>query len=593
LRRKKTIIHVTHEAREKRGGIGTVLEGMLTSGTYQKETERSIIVGPLLPDAIQDPQRLGPQGQILFSSMDGKTKHPFGLALSEVERKYGVSIVYGIRRFSDPSGKNTCEAETLLLDVRQANIYPVNAFKAWLFEEFGIESIRYENDWEYEQYVKLAPAALAALRAIGASKPEHPGIIFAHEYMGMPTALAAVMDPLCAFKTVFYAHEVHTIRRIIESHPGHDTMFYNAHRWAKEHHFYLPEIFGSQADHFRHVLIDAARHCDNIIAVSDGIRQELLFLDPRFNACPIDVCYNGIPAWEITLDEKQEKKQTLQRYAVSLLGYAPDYIFTHVSRLCLSKAIWRDLRVLEHLEQIFQVQKKTGIFFILSSDLPRRGQEQVQHMEQGWHWPIAHREKGADLTDTEAEFYTAVQIFNTRSRNIKVIFLNQFGWDRVSCGDRMPETMQFMDLRIGSDVEMGQSIYEPFGISQLESLSFGGICVLSGVCGCLGFIRATSGPAIPENLIVADYTQLPDLPKDLASILQIYRSQRDQIEYNVSESVAKEIFQRLTVSDEQKRQRIEKGFDLAHKMTWDAVCENYLLKAVDRAYSKRRQRQIA
>ena len=43
----------------------------------------------------------------------------------------------------------------------------------------------------------------------------------------MPTALAAILEHECNFRTVFHAHEVATIRRIVEDHPGHDTMFYN------------------------------------------------------------------------------------------------------------------------------------------------------------------------------------------------------------------------------------------------------------------------------------------------------------------------------------------------------------------------------
>ena len=46
--------------------------------------------------------------------------------------------------------------------------------------------------------------------------------------------------------------------------------------------------------------------------------------------------------------------------------------------------------------------------------------------------------------------------------------------------------MSFLDIRRGSDVEFGQSIYEPFGIAMLEPLTYGAICVISSVCGCAG-----------------------------------------------------------------------------------------------------------
>ena len=72
----------------------------------------------------------------------------------------------------------------------------------------------------------------------------------------------------------------------------------------------------------------------------------------------------------------------------------------------------------------------------------------------------------------------------------------------------MPQEMDFVDIRRESDVEFGQSIYEPFGIAQFEPLTFGGVCVVSSVCGCSGFLRdVTSGDDV-KNVIVADYTSL-------------------------------------------------------------------------------------
>ena len=44
---KPTVVHVTHEATGKIGGIGAVLEGMFTSHTYQSEAARTILVCPL------------------------------------------------------------------------------------------------------------------------------------------------------------------------------------------------------------------------------------------------------------------------------------------------------------------------------------------------------------------------------------------------------------------------------------------------------------------------------------------------------------------------------------------------------------------
>ena len=85
-------------------------------------------------------------------------------------------------------------------------------------------------------------------------------------------------------------------------------------------------------------------------------------------------------------------------------------------------------------------------------------------MESEWGWPVAHREHGSDLAYNEAIFHTGVQQFNARSRQIKIVFVNQFGWSPLLCGERMPADMNPLDIRRGTDVEFGQSIYEPFGI---------------------------------------------------------------------------------------------------------------------------------
>ena len=42
-----TLAHVTHEAVEQIGGIGTVLEGLMISPEYKKRVGRSILIGPM------------------------------------------------------------------------------------------------------------------------------------------------------------------------------------------------------------------------------------------------------------------------------------------------------------------------------------------------------------------------------------------------------------------------------------------------------------------------------------------------------------------------------------------------------------------
>ncbi|MHC5087417.1 MAG: glycosyltransferase family protein, partial [Planctomycetota bacterium] len=480
---KPTVVHVTHEAAGKIGGIGAVLEGMFTSQAYNDEVGRTVLVCPLFSTEGKVSDRLGEGGEVLYSSIDGLVKSNYHQNFRRIEDDFGVEIVYGRRRFTDPMNGLTSQPEILLIDVTRMEKKPIDDFKGGLFREFGIRSDRYEWLWDFEQWVRLAVPAVEALKAIGAADHDKPAIIVAHEFMGMPTALASILDSH-DFKTVFYAHEVAPMRKIVEEHLGHDTMFYNVLDKAHEEDLYVNDVFGDQSHFFKYALVNAARYCDNILAVGDCVVDELKFLAPEFGVSDIDLTYNGIPAYDISLAEKYESREKLQLYSQNLLGWKPDFIFTHVTRLVSSKGLWRDLRVLEHMDREFCAQGKTAVLFVLSTETHRRREQDIHQMEAEYNWPMAHREGMPDLSGGEAAFYAGVQEFNTRSRNIKVVFINQFGFDPQACGYRMPSDMEFMDIRKGSDVEFGQSIYEPFGIAQLEPLTFGGICVLTNVCGC-------------------------------------------------------------------------------------------------------------
>ena len=192
-----------------------------------------------------------------------------------------------------------------------------------------------------------------------------------------------------------------------------------------------------------------------------------------------------------------------------------------------------------------------------------------------------------DMSGGESMFYTGVQEFNARSRNIKIVYINQFGFDRSCCGNRMPADMEFMDIRKGSDVEFGQSIYEPFGIAQLEPLSFGGICVVSNVCGCAGFVKDVTHGQDVKNVIIADYTNLGDYTwHDIEDLQSIGREARNHIEHNVSQTVALEICARLPKNDQESADMIDAGYDLAKHMSWNAVVENYVMKSLHKAIQK-------
>jgi hypothetical protein len=572
-----TLIHVTHEAVQKVGGIGAVLQGFFTSDAYNKGVARSILVGPG-DHGTQD--QLAKVGKIQYSSLTGTDEGGWGAKFHAVQEKFGVGIIYGRRTFKDRTTGVESHPEVMLIDVSNVNLDRLNDCKRMLYERFGIRSDLYHT-WEYEQYVRLALPALAALAAIDAAK-DKPAVILAHEFMGMPTALAAIASEGGKYKTAFYAHEVATMRRICEGHPGHDTMFYNVLSQAMAKGKFVEDVFGLQAPFFKHALVSAARFCDAVLCVGDETLAEMKFLGADFAKKNLRLAYNGVPAYDVTIEDVMVSKKRLQQYTQNILEFTPDFVFSHVTRMALSKGMWRDLKVLWHLEKKFRETGQTGVLYLLSSELgaPRKAHE-VLDMEGRYSWPVGHREGYPDLSGGEADFYVHMQKFNACSRQIKVILVNQFGWSRASIGAKMPADMDFIDIRKGTDVEFGQSIYEPFGIAQLEPLSFGGLCVITNICGCAGFVDSATGGKGVQNVLVADYTQLAEGPTSFDNVLSIGARERDAAEEKESERVAGEILKRLPKNAKEQEAFIKSGADLAKKMSWEVVARDFLIPVIN------------
>ena len=581
------VAHVTHEAIHKIGGIGAALQGLLTTRRYNRSVERTFLIGPLHEADAHEHDCLGEGGEVLYSSSMNICKTPHADALQNIEETYHVNLVYGRRRLVDNESGVVIFPEVILVDVTSFALEQLNSFKSRLFERFSIESERYEVNWEYEEYVRLAEPGYYALHSLIGGNAESPCFIIAHEFMGMPLALKAMLDGQPNIRTIFYAHEVATIRPIVENHPGHDTRFYNALERGLAEGKSIQDVFGDQYSFHKHALIDKAHLCDNIFAVSDFVVRELRFLARPFLKAQIDLVYNGIPSTRLNLSEKLESKRRLQEYAEELLGYNPDYVLTHVTRLVRSKGLWRDLQLLRHMDSLLASSGKTAVLFILSTEIGGgRSSEKVHSMEAEYGWPLHHRVGAPDLVGSEIDFNEDVTDFNLDSTAIKAVFVNQFGWSRERCGARMPEDMEFMDLRKGSDAEFGQSIYEPFGIAQVEPLSFGAICVLSNACGCCGFVRrATDGADVP-NVIIADYTQLNHVPDSLYGLLAIGAAEREQIEAENGREIAEKLVTRLPCDERETEEMIRRGYEIADKMSWEVVVENYFLPGLRRALDR-------
>jgi len=583
-------VHVTHEAVHKMGGIGTVLEGLITSPRYQEEVSRTILVGPLFEARLSAKDMLGPGGKLIYSSLDGLDEIDGQRRFGRVCKRYGVGLVYGTRVLREEWTGRSVDVEVLLVDVVNMNPGPLNEYKGQLHERFSLHSDRYEFIWDFEQYLRLALPGFEALRCLVGEEPKDPVVIFGHEFMGVPMALRALMEGDPRFAAVFYAHEVATSRRIVEDHPAHDTMFYNVMDKAGLDGVYLEDVFGSQDGFFKHGLVEASRFCDSVFAVGQFVMQELKFLSKEYAAKEIDLVPNGIPAMDASEEELRRSRGLLQDYAEELLGWRPTYVFSHVARLVNSKAFWRDVDVLGQMDRRLLESGESAVLYLLSTEGAVRSTEDVMRMERDYGWPWAHRVGYPDLTGSEIGLNWFLQDYNRRSRATKIVFVNQFGWDRARCGERMPEEMSFVDLRKGSDVEFGQSIYEPFGISQLEPLTFGAICVPSSVCGCVAFAQQQGAEQARESLVVADFVSMNESAASPGILLKLSSEEFDKVGKATVRSVAEQLVDRLRRSNEMHTRPAGNAYEFAKRMSWDTIVADFFIPAVHKAAKRAAER---
>lgn len=579
-----TVAHVTHEAVRKIGGIGTVLEGIVNATPYCESVGRTFLIGPLFERSGPADKRIGDGGQVIYSSLDGYDPEGFGAKFEPIAREHGAEIIYGKKTLVDIWTERSSEVEVLLFDVSRANGKPLEKFKFLLYEKFGLDSKKYESTWDYEQYVRLACPAYETLRSLTGDEDEL--VVVGHEYMGVPSALRAVLADDPRSTAVFHAHETATARRIVEESPGHDSMFYNALEAAHDEGLLMRDLFGDHSNFYRHAVVKTASECDDIFAVGEYVRKELKFISGAFESKDIDVVPNGIPVDDTDESERKRSRDMLLDYAENLIGWRPKYIFAHVARLVISKGFWRDFHVLNHLDEHLCKAGECAVFYLLSTEGAQRTPEEVRRMERDYGWPWTHKTGYPDLVGSEIGLDAYVQEFNRRSRAVKAVFVNQFGWTRKMCGEKMPEEMTFVDLRRGADLEFGMSVYEPFGISQLEALTYGAICAPTNICGCVPFALNQAGGEPPKNIIVADYvSSAPEFFKAQSARdwVDFRRAEADKVLEKESRSLAERLLPALREQREREEDFIRSGRDLAGRMCWDVVAADFFLPGIRRA----------
>ncbi len=578
----------------KIGGIGAVLEGLLCTDTYNRHVSRTILAGPFpVWDEGQMARILSPHSrlQVRYASrynIFGLVETALGRRLLQAEQELNIGIFYAETSFGP------YRHEILLVDPTQMDPVAREAYTAGLQAEFSIEAGRYSYDLEWQLFIDLAVPLMRVLDILATDTAARPAqrFLIAHDWMGLPTALAARLGQPVTWSTLFYAHEVAPVRRLVEEHAGHDTRFYNVMRQGLDWNLYLDNLFGDQHDLYKVPLLHQATQCDAILAVSDLVVDELRFLGAAFQHRPLDLVYNGIPTQATTLAEKRESRSRLQAYCANLLGFAPDYVMSHVTRMVLSKGLWRDGKVLSHLARLLaQDHQQSAVLFVLSTAaVTGRHPHQIREWEQTYGWPVQHRTDNGELTGAEIPFFhDVVEPFNRHHPNVKIVFVNQFGWDRNRCGERMPADMAFADLRMGTDLEFGQSIYEPFGIAQLEPLTQGALCCTSSVCGCRGFVQQIKARGIEVPLYIeADYVALSPSWWNASpfNALDIGHALRNQVEDANSLRVAQQIHALLPRTDRTRAHYLELGQEASQAMSWEVVAQDYFIPALTRLQAR-------
>ena len=582
-----TVAHVTHEAIEQLGGIGTVLEGLITSPVYQRAVGRSILVGPLHDWSPRGDgmSRLGPSGvRVRYSGPDRLDPEGLGAVLRPIELAFNTPLVLGVREYVNHlQGGARGEAEVLLIDITAIEARRLQEFKHLLFSTFGLDCQRYESDWGFEEYCRLALPAWHALMAV-IPPDQLPAVLISHEFMGMCSALHAAADPLRRMRTVFHAHECSTARGIVESHPGHDTAFYPAMRRAMAKGVHVAGVFGDQSQNPRHALISLAHRLDATLAVGDETAHEMRFLSTEMERSNVRVCYNGVPSVAIDEATQRRSRALVDAWAERAIGFKPDYLFTHVTRPVISKGLWRDLAVCTQMERALRDEGKRALFLLLTCGAKPRTVDDVRSMKARYRWPDDHHEGYPDVTGPETEPWRMIQIYNNPGRigsgAVRAVLVNQFGFSPETLGEDAPEGLSTADLRRAADVEFGMSVYEPFGIAQLEPLHAGAICVPSSVCGCTGFaLRGLQEMGVEADgfgpLVVADYTTL-DHPKPES----MSQAERDAHELRVTKDLGARLLERLPRTPAERGALLMQGGELASRMGWDRVCEEMFLPAL-------------
>jgi len=461
-------------------------------------------------------------------SLDEDIHHSFG----KIESEFNVKIFYGEKK----------EDNLLYLFIDTENIYlhKVNSFKGRIYEKFYIESDKFEKINDYEKIVEFAEPAVKCIELLSKNIECPSPIVFSHEVFGIPAIMNAKMNNV-NIRACFLSYEVHAIRDIVCSHPGHDVAFYNILRHAKNQGKSLEEVFGDRSYIYQFELMRNLYLFDYIFTIGGMLKEELAFIDKKIDKKKIFPVFRGIELdFKALASRKEEDRNTIRKVFSQKIDFDADMIFLHTTRLSISKGIWRDFRVLEVLDEKID---KNCIFVILGSSAGvHKDIDGLKKISDDYNWPVNHKGGFPDLIDYETEVWWMVNEFNKNSKRIKVLFVNQPGINKEIFN--WPDGFEISNVLNGADLVFGQSIYEPYGVSQAEAALMNNVVLASSQSGFIAQFKDFE----LKNIIPAEYVSM-GRNMDMESLRNISIEERNSMEREYSKKIADIIIERLSEKD--------------------------------------------
>jgi hypothetical protein len=87
-------------------------------------------------------------------------------------------------------------------------------------------------------------------------------------------------------------------------------------RKAQQQDLYVNVCLRRSRGYFKYTSRRCGGHCDNILAVGDCVVVGIAVPVARFRLADIDLTYNGIPAYQISLAEKYQSRDKLRNYCL-------------------------------------------------------------------------------------------------------------------------------------------------------------------------------------------------------------------------------------------------------------------------------------